>query len=584
MQFTAFSTREVLVTSLFTLAEAAEELKISRRTAYYYVQNGTLEAAKIGGQWRIKKQVIDRMLRTAASPLSSRDTEAYEDHLEEALPGATIPPKQTILGVEAKLWQAADLMRNNVDPAEFKHLVLGLLFLRSASLLQHMPQGFKRSARSTAVDVPEEALWNSLAAKTNSSTFGRCIDAALLSIEKRNSRLKNALPTVYANTHLSNRRLIQLFHLIGEIGLSLPANQARDSLGRVYEYFLARFASAESKNGGEFYTPPSIVRLLVELLEPTNGYVYDPCCGSGGMFIQSERFISDHGGKRDNVKFFGQESNRTTWRLARMNLAIRGLDANLSDEAGDTLLNDLHPRLRADYILANPPFNVSGWGADLLVGDHRWAFGPPPDSNANYAWLQHIYSHLSEKGVAAVVLANGSVSSTANGEGEIRQRMIESGIVDSVVALPGQMFYATQVPVCVWILASPGARKNRRGEVLFIDARGLGRMESRVHRVFDHSDISKVTTAYKEWKERRQKAHKNIPGFSYSASIDEISEQRYILSPGRYVGSQQPDKDELGRPLHMILSDLTSLLNRSRETDAKLLETLVELQSQGQTQ
>ncbi len=376
----------------------------------------------------------------------------------------------------------------------------------------------------------------------------------MMAIEKENPSLKGVLPKIYARPELDKRRLGELVDLISTIGLGGRENQSKDILGRVYGYFLGQFASAEGHKGGEFYTPRCIVRLLVEMIEPYQGRVYDPCCGSGGMFVQSEEFIKAHGGRIGDISIYGQESNPTTWRLAKMNLAIRGIEANLGPHAADTLHNDLHPTLKADFILANPPFNQKDWGQEALKDDVRWKFGVPPANNANFAWVQHIIHHLSPVGIAGFVLANGSLSSNQGGEGEIRKKIIEADLVDCIMALPPQLFYSTQIPACLWFIARDKSGKptkggkslrDRRGEVLFIDARKIGVMVDRVHRELTDEEIKKIARTYHAWRgEVGAGEYKDIPGFCKSATIEEIREHDYILTPGRYVGVEVQEEDD----------------------------------------
>ena len=391
------------------------------------------------------------------------------------------------------------------------------------------------------------------------------IDAAMAAMEKENPSLKGVLPKDYARPALDKRRLGEMVDLIGNIGqLDAEGKGVRtDLIGWVYEYFLGRFAAAEGKRGGEFYTPTSIVRLLVEMLQPYKGKVYDPCCGSGGMFVQSEKFVERHGGGLNAISVYGQELNATTWKLAKMNLAIRHIENNLGKAHADTFHQDLHPDLKADFILANPPFNISDWGGEHLKDDLRWKYGIPPTGNANYAWIEHMVSHLAPRGKAGFVLANGSMSSNSGGEGEIRQRLIEADLVDCIVALPGQLFFTTQIPVCLWFL---NRAKSFPGETLFIDARKLGRMEDRVLRVLDEVDIEKITVTYHAWQ--KGEAYENVPGFCYSATIEEIGRQGYVLTPGRYVGTSGVEVDENAEPfdtkIRRLAGDLTGTIRRIR--------------------
>ncbi len=419
------------------------------------------------------------------------------------------------LDFRAKLWAAADALRNNMDAAEYKHVVLGLIFLKYISdafeakheeLTAQIAEGAdpEDPDEYRAVQifwVPREARWSFLKANAPQATIGTLIDDAMEAIERDNQTLKGVLPKDFARPGLDKQRLGQLINLISDIGLGSAADRAKDTLGRVYEYFLSQFASAEGKKGGQFYTPSHVVRILVEMIAPYKGRVYDPCCGSGGMFVQSEKFIEAHAGKIGDISIYGQESNYTTWRLAKMNFAIRGIDAQIAH--GDTFHNDRHPDLKADYVLANPPFNDSDWRGDLLKKDKRWAYGAPPSGNANFAWVQHFIHHLAPTGIAGFVLANGSMSSNQSGEGEIRKAIIEADLLDCMVALPGQLFYSTQIPVCLWFLSRDkrnGRFRDRRGEVLFVDARKMGTLVDRVHRELDDNEIGKIAGAYHAWR------------------------------------------------------------------------------------
>ncbi|HRT97814.1 MAG TPA: class I SAM-dependent DNA methyltransferase [Planctomycetota bacterium] len=486
------------------------------------------------------------------------------------------PSNGATLGFEAKLWQAADKLRNNMDAAEYKHVVLGLIFLKYISdafeerrrrleqdVADPESEAFVKepSARYEVLEdrdqyaaenvfwVPREARWSHLQANAKQPTIGKLVDDAMVAIERENPTLKGVLPKDYARPSLDKQRLGELIDLVGTIGLGDAENRSKDILGRVYEYFLGQFASAEGKKGGQFYTARCVVRLLVEMLAPYRGRVYDPCCGSGGMFVQSEKFIEEHGGKLGDISIYGQESNPTTWRLAKMNLAIRGMDANLGPENADSFHRDLHPDLKADYILANPPFNDSDWRGELLREDKRWKFGVPPPGNANFAWVQHFIHHLAPRGMAGFVLANGSMSSNQSGEGEIRKAIIEADLVDCMVALPGQLFYSTQIPVCLWFLARDKADKrfrDRRGEVLFVDARKLGTLIDRIHRELTDDDIRRIADTYHAWRgDKGCKAnYEDIPGFCKAATLDDIRAHGHILTPGRYVGAADTEDDD----------------------------------------
>lgn len=461
------------------------------------------------------------------------------------------------LGFEADLFKAADKLRGNMEPSDYKHVALGLIFLK------HISDSFeaKRAAlqaedEQSAEDpdeykaenifwVPKEARWSHLRANAKQPTIGKLIDDAMIAIEKVNPSLKGVLPKDYARPALNAVMLGELIDLISGIGLGDEQGKARDVLGRVYEYFLGQFAGSEGKRGGEFYTPRSIVRLMVEMLEPYKGRVYDPCCGSGGMFVQSEKFAEAHGGRIGDIAIYGQESNYTTWRLAMMNLAVRGIEAEIKWNSEGSFHKDELPDLKADFILANPPFNISDWGGERLKEDPRWKFGTPPPGNANFAWLQHILHHLSPKGTAGVVLANGSMSSPHSGEDQIRKEMIERDVIDCMIALPGQLFYSTQIPACLWFLARDkknGKFKDRRGKVLFIDARKIGQMIDRTRKEFSDADVAMIAETYHRWREGRD--YEDIPGFCRSATLDDIRGQAHILTPGRYVGAEVTESDD----------------------------------------
>lgn len=398
----------------------------------------------------------------------------------------------------------------------------------------------------------------------------------MIAIEKDNPSLKGVLPKEYARPALDKERLGELIDLIGTIGLGDKENRSKDILGRVYEYFLSQFASAEGKKGGQFYTPRCIVKLLVEMLAPYKGRVFDPCCGSGGMFVQSEKFVEAHGGRIDDISVYGQESNPTTWRLAKMNLAIRGIDGNLGEKHADSFHEDLHPDLKADYILANPPFNDHDWRGGLLKEDKRWVYGKPPASNANFAWVQHFIYHLAPTGLAGFVLANGSMSSNQSGEGEIRKAIIEADLVDCMVALPGQLFYSTQIPVCLWFLARDKKNsgfRDRRGKVLFIDARKMGTMIDRVHRELTDEDISKIASTYHAWRgDKDSEEYNDVLGYCSSITIDEIRNQGYVLTPGRYVGSEITLEDD--EPFDDKMNQLTKTLHKQVLDSNRLNDTI----------
>ena len=510
------------------------------------------------------------------------------------------PERRGDLGFEATLWQAADKLRSNMDAAEYKHVVLGLLFLKyiSDAFERHRDQLHQAGHDSEDLAhytsarvfwVPPAARWRAIAMRAETSlgdpTLGRMIDAAMAAIEADNPALAGVLPQIYQRPGLEGPLLGELVRLFGGLG---PAEQrGRDVLGRVYEYFLTRFASAEGKNGGQFYTPRSVVRLLVAMLAPTGGTVYDPACGSGGMFVQSERFLVEHGGRHGDLKVFGQESNPTTWRLARMNLALRGIDGDLGPEHADSFHRDLHPDLRADYVLANPPFNTKDWGAARLQADPRWRFGVPPAQNANFAWVSHIIHHLAPRGLAGFVLANGAMTTSSGGEGEIRRAIVEADLVDCMVALPAQLFYSTQIPVCLWLLArdkTDPRLRDRRGQVLMIDARDLGSMADRTHRELLDPDLDRLVSLYHAWRgdpppvpgDRLRLAYTDVPGLARSVTLADIAAQDHNLAPGRYVAPAAPPTplrpfaDELAE----IDKTLRAQLCEARTLDDQLTELL----------
>ncbi len=502
------------------------------------------------------------------------------------------------LGFEDTLWKAADKLRGSMDASEYKHVVLGLVFLKyiddafterreelAADLAgegitgEHADDLLESRDEYTAEGVfwvPPEARWEFLQSKAKQPEIGKLIDAAMDAVEVENPSLRGVLPKNYARPSLDVRRLGELVDLIAGLGLGAAEYREKDLLGRVYEYFLGRFASQEGKGGGEFYTPRSVVKLLVEMIEPYQGRVYDPCCGSGGMFVQSERFVEAHGGERNDIAVYGQELNDTTWRLAKMNLAIRGIESDLGPRWGDSFHEDLHPDLKADFVLANPPFNISDWGGDQLREDARWKYGAPPVGNANYAWLQLMASKLSPRGVAGIVLANGSLSSQQSGEGAIRQKMVEDDLVECIVALPGQLFYSTQIPASLWFLNrskqnghAKGAWRDRRGEVLFIDARKLGAMVDRTHRELTDEDIGRIASTYHAWRgEPGKSEYQDVPGFCASATIEQITEHRFVLTPGRYVGTEDAEDD--GEPIEEKIARLKQRLYEAFEESERL--------------
>jgi len=494
------------------------------------------------------------------------------------------------LNFEAKLWQAADKMRNNMDAAEYKHVVLGLIFLKyisdAFSELYHKLSNTKGADAEDSDEyraenvfyVPKKARWDFLQKNAKQPTIGKLIDDAMDEIEKDNAVLKGVLPKNYAREGLDKQRLGELIDLIGTIGLGDKENRSKDILGRVYEYFIGRFADAEGKSGGQFYTPRSIVRLLVDMLEPYKGRVFDPCCGSGGMFVQSEKFVEAHGGRIGDISVYGQESNQTTWRLCKMNLAIRGIDANIAWNNEGSFLNDAHKDLKADFVIANPPFNDSDWKGELLREDIRWKYGTPPVGNANFAWVQHFIYHLSPNGTAGFVLANGSMSSNTSGEGDIRKSIIEADIVDCMVALPSQLFYNTMIPACLWFIARDKKNhkfRDRRGEILFIDARNMGVMIDRRHRELTDNDIAKITGMYHAWRAKGGK-YKDEVGFCKSAKLDDIRKHSHVLTPGRYVGTAEVEEDNevFDDKIKRLTSELSDQFKKSDKLEVEIKKNL----------
>lgn len=494
------------------------------------------------------------------------------------------------LGFEQKLWQAADKMRNNMDAAEYKHVVLGLIFLKYIS--DAFEERYNELIKDKSSDpedkdeyiaenifwVPKKARWSSIQKNAKQSNIGNIIDDAMDSIEKDNSTLKGVLPKNYARASLDKQRLGELIDLIGTIGLGDKENRSKDILGRVYEYFLGQFADAEGKKGGQFYTPRSIVQLLVSMIEPYKGRVFDPCCGSGGMFVQSEKFVQAHGGRIGDIYVFGQESNQTTWRLAKMNLAIRGIDAKIEWNNEGSFLNDAHRDLKADFVLANPPFNDSDWKGDMLREDMRWKYGVPPAGNANFAWVSHFIHHLAPTGIAGFVLANGSMSSNTSNEGEIRKNIVEADLIDCMIALPSQLFYNTMIPACLWFVAKDKKNhkfRDRRGEVLFIDARKMGQMIDRRHRELTTEDIKKISDTYHAWRGEGGK-YKDVLGFCKSAKLDEIRKHEHILTPGRYVGAEAEEEDDeaFDEKMKRLTAELAKQMEEGKSLDEEIKKNL----------
>jgi type I restriction enzyme M protein len=482
--------------------------------------------------------------------------------------------------LEKNLWAAADKLRGNINSSDYKYVVLGLIFLKYVS--DSFAQQYKKAesenfdpedrdfyAQDNVFWIPKEARWQHLVDNAKQPNIGVLVDEAMEAIERDNPSLKAVLPKNYAREALDKRRLGELIDLFTNI--KFDSTDAKDLLGEVYEYFMGMFADNEGKHGGEFYTPRSIVKLLVEMLEPYNGRVYDPACGSGGMFVWSEKFVEEHAGRIDDIAVYGQELNETTWRLAKMNMAIRGIDADI--RRGDTLMSDQHPDLKADYILANPPFNISDWGQEHLQDDPRWKFGVPPKGNANYAWIQHFIHHLSPKGTAGFVLANGSMGSQSSGEGKIRQKLIEADLVDAIVTLPSQLFFNVTIPCCLWFISRD--RANRSGETLFIDGRDLGKMITRRNRELTPDDIAKVTETYHNFKTQNGK-YEDVAGFAKAATLDEIKEHDFVLTSGRYVGAEEveDDDEEFADKMQRLTAELNDQFVKSHELEAKIKANL----------
>ncbi len=556
--------------------------------------------------------LADQALSKARERREPGVAEASANYLVQAASKAKpvkLQPATSLAAMEKTLWATADKLRANMDAAEYKHIVLGLIFLKYISdsfagrraeleakfadesddyylgdddpeLLAAELEDRDYYREVNVFWVPEVARWESIRAAAKQVDIGKRIDEALAAIEAENPKLKNILDKRYARAQLPDGKLGELVDLVSTIGFGDDTGKARDLLGQVYEYFLGQFASAEGKKGGQFYTPASIVKTLVAVLNPHHGKVYDPCCGSGGMFVQSEKFIEAHGGKLGDVAIYGQESNPTTWRLAAMNLAIRGIDFNLGKEPADTFVRNQHPDLRADFILANPPFNISDWWHGSLEGDPRWVYGTPPQGNANYAWLQHMLHHLRPNGRAGIVLANGSMSSSQNSEGDIRKAMVEADVVEVMVALPGQLFFNTQIPACLWFLAKQ--KTARPGEVLFIDARKLGTSVSRVQIELTDADIERIAQTVADWRgEPLDKGgeigeYTDIPGFCRSVKLAEIAEHGYVLTPGRYVGAEEVEDDDeaFAEKMQRLTQQLGEQMQKGAELDQLIRQKL----------
>ena len=485
------------------------------------------------------------------------------------------------IGFEKEIWEAACVLRGNIDASEYKSVVLGLIFLKYISdRFEHKYEELKAEGEGFEEDideytsegiffVPQGARWKDIAAAAHTPEIGVAIDNAMRSIEKNNKRLKDILPKNFARPELDKRRLGDVVDLFTNIKMHEHGDE-KDILGRTYEYCLSKFAEQEGKLAGEFYTPSCVVRTLVEVLQPFHGRVYDPCCGSGGMFVQSAKIVESHSGNINDISVYGQDSNPTTWKMAQMNLAIRGIDADLGQYNADTFFNDCHPTLRADYIMANPPFNLSDWGADKLQDDVRWKYGIPPAGNANFAWMQHMIYHLAPNGKIGMVLANGSLSSQSGGEGEIRKNIVNADLVDCIVAMPPQLFYTTQIPVSLWFLSK---NKTQKGKTLFIDARKMGTMVTRKLREFTDDDIKKIADTYKAFADGTLE---DVKGFCAVVGTDEIAKQDYILTPGRYVGieEQEADDEPFDAKMTRLTGELSAMFAKSHALEEEIRKNL----------
>ncbi len=500
------------------------------------------------------------------------------------------------LGFEKKLWAAADKLRGNMDSSEYKHVVLGLIFLK------YISDSFEDTYQSIKSDkdafdgewedkdaykarnvfwVPEKARWDYLKQNAKKPEIGKIVDDAMIAIEKDNPTLKGVLPKRFARPDLNKQRLGEIVDIFSSLGLGDKESKAQDILGRVYEYFIGRFASAEGKGGGEFYTPASVVKLLVQMIEPYKGRVYDPCCGSGGMFVQSEKFVEEHGGKTNDIAVYGQESNPTTWRLCKMNLAIRGIEGNLGSSDADSFHNDQHKDLKADFILANPPFNDSDWGGERLRDDVRWKYGTPPTGSANYAWIQHFIHHLSPSGIAGFVMANGALSSNTSNEGKIRESLIKAGLVDCIVALPDKLFYTTGIPASLWFVSRDRHNhkfRDRHNEILFIDARKLGKMIDRRHRELTEAQLKQIYDTYHNWRNKNGK-YEDVKGFNKAAKIEEVEKNGFVLTPGRYVGTdfEMEDDEFFEEKMKRLTNELSQQFKESKELEKKIKENLTKV-------
>jgi len=585
-----------------------------QEATYERVRNGLIEA----GQVRPGRGRGGSVSLVGVEVETPRPTVAEKPVPKERAPKAAKDPKAERggdLGFEAELFKAADKLRGNLEPSEYKHVALGLIFLKYISeafeaqyeILQAEayadPEDPEEYLAANVFWVPPEARWPNLQAnakrpeieyldvatkQTKKGDIGGLIDNAMEAIEQANvAVLKDVLPKIYARPQLDKTMLGELIDLFSNIDLMHKHGEAKDLLGRAYEYFISEFAGAEGKRGGEFFTPRSVVRTLVAMLEPTKGRVYDPCCGSGGMFVQSEAFVEEHQGKRSDIAIYGQERNHTTWRLCKMNLAVRGIDADIRWNNEGSFIRDELPQLKFDYVMANPPFNISDWWQGSLDGDARWAFGTPPQGNANFAWLQHIIHHLAPRGTAGVVLANGSMSSTTSGEGEIRKAMIEADVVDCMIALPSKLFYSTQVPACLWFLArdkSANGHRDRRGEILFIDARKMGHLVDRTRREFSEADVQTIADTYHRWRGKPETVaglglapYADQAGFCRSASLEVVRDHGHVMTPGRYVGAVDvEDEDDVAfeERIAALRGRLTKHFKDGRTLEARVNDVL----------
>jgi len=532
---------------------------------------------------------------------------------EQLKPKAKKPKATDQEPIEKQLWKTADKLRKNIDAAEYKHIVLGLVFLKYISDAFVELYDKLKAEESTGADpedkdeykaenvffVPPGARWSFLQSHAKQPTIGKTVDEAMDAIELENDSLKGVLPKVYARQNLDPTSLGGLIDLIGNIALGDAKSRSADVLGHVFEYFLGEFAIAEGRKGGQFYTPRYVVELLVEMLEPYKGRIFDPCCGSGGMFVQSEKFVTEHQGKVNDISIYGQESNQTTWRLAKMNLAIRGLDSSqVKWNSEGSFLNDAHKDLKADYIIANPPFNVSDWSGDLLRSDGRWQYGTPPEGNANFAWMQHFIYHLSPSGQAGVVLSKGALTSKSSGEGEIRKAMVEAGLIDCIVNLPAKLFLNTQIPASLWFMSrnrANGKFRNRTNEILFIDARHMGHLVNRRTREFSEADINTITDTYHNWRNPTKEqfpskggvaegrgGYTDIPGFCCAAPLSRVKELDYVLTPGRYVGlAEEEDVFVFAERFAALQAEFAAQLQEEAELNSAILKNLKSVKVDG---